>query len=572
MADWRVWEEEIRTFPFGGESAVIWVVRCDDRAANGPLRLVFSYSWQPQRSPRNGSWPTPPTVPPLGRLLRTITSGESQQLVWPSRPPAARVTSPPRLTDSSVSGHSQDKPQDRTQDRTQDRPVPPHHLNCGIPEYQLWLEPLLNEQGNQDDQERSGALALWYDNTPPWGEAVRLWGNRFIARIGPLLSELPAWPGRLGAGYPTHGGLGPEQPGQLCLFDPAKLPTAEPPARPRNNVPAGIPLPRPVFVPGVPGAVGISRELLTCCAAIEKVATSGVNVLLYGESGTGKEIIAHAIHQSSGRRSGPFVGQNCAALPESLFESELFGHRAGAFTGASGDKKGLLEAASGGTFFLDEIGDMPLPLQIKLLRVMQERRVRRIGELESRSVDLRFVAATHKDLDREITTGRFRLDLYYRLKVIRLVIPPLRQRPEDIAHLLAYFLRRHGGDRTGRRITESALAALQSYRWPGNVRELENEVSRLLALYPDERLIRLKHLSCEVQAAAGWSVDPGDLGTLRSLDEANQLLERYLIRKAIAAAGGRKAAAARKLGLSRQGLYKKIQRYGMGDLIGQGGK
>jgi len=572
VADWRVWEEEIRTFPFGGESAVVWVVRCDDRAVRGPLRLVFSYAWQPERSSRDDARPILPTAPPLGRLLKTITSGESQQLVWPSRPPAARVTSPPRLGDSGLSRQSPA------------RPAPPLHLNCGVPDYQLWLEPLLHEPAysvdpdhlddpdNWDNRERSGALALWYDNTPPWGEAVRLWASRFSARIGPLLAELPIWPGRLGSHNSLNDDGGQGQPGQLRLFDFEKLPLVAARIRPRNGVPPGIPLPRPIFVPGVPGAVGISRELLTCCAAIENVATSGVNVLLYGESGTGKEIIAHAIHQNSGRRSGPFVGQNCAALPESLFESELFGHRAGAFTGASGEKKGLLEAASGGTFFLDEIGDMPLPLQIKLLRVMQERRVRRIGELESRPVDLRFVAATHKDLDREIAAGRFRLDLYYRLKVVRLVIPPLRQRPEDIAHLLAYFLRRHGTGRTGRRITESALAALQSYRWPGNVRELENEVSRLLALYPQERLIRRQHLSLEIQAAAGWSVDPDDLGTLRTLDEANQLLERYLIRKAIAAAGGRKAAAARKLGLSRQGLYKKIQRYGMTDLIGQGGR
>jgi transcriptional regulator with PAS, ATPase and Fis domain len=298
------------------------------------------------------------------------------------------------------------------------------------------------------------------------------------------------------------------------------------------------------------------------------VARSGVNVLLHGESGTGKEIIACAIHDRSERRRGPLVGQNCAALPESLFESELFGHKSGAFTGAAADKAGLLEAAHGGTFFLDEIGDMPLALQIKLLRVMQERRVRRIGELDSRPVDIRFVAATHKDLAAEIAAGRFRLDLYYRLNVVRLALPPLRQRPEDIGHLVAFFLQRHGGDEGQWRIEERALAALQAYRWPGNVRELENEVCRLLAMYPGRRLIRLEQLSTEVRAAAGWSVDPADLATLRPLEEAGQLLERYLIRKAIAACGGRKAAAARRLGLSRQGLYKKIQRYGMSDLIG----
>ncbi len=258
-------------------------------------------------------------------------------------------------------------------------------------------------------------------------------------------------------------------------------------------------------------------------------------------------------------------------MPETLFESELFGHRAGAFTGAVGDKKGLLASASGGTFFLDEIGDMPLALQIKLLRVMQERSIRRIGELQSRPVDIRFLAATHRDLPREIEQGRFRLDLFYRLKVVSLEIPSLRHRPEDVAHLFAWFLRKSGVDDGTRRISERALAALQSWRWPGNVRELENEVQRWCALHGDEPVIRLSHLSPEIQAArsgsSGGLVHAADLGTLRPLGQANELLERYLIRKAIAATEGRKAAAARRLGLSRQGLYKKIARYGMDDLI-----
>ncbi len=263
------------------------------------------------------------------------------------------------------------------------------------------------------------------------------------------------------------------------------------------------------------------------------------------------------------------MGQNCAALPQSLFESELFGHRAGAFTGAKGDKKGLLAAADGGTFFLDEIGDMPLPLQIKLLRVMQERKVRRIGELTLRRVDIRFIAATHKDLHQEIKEGRFRLDLFYRLKVVSLEIPPLRQRPEDIIHLLAYFLRRQGRRIDGMSISEEALTALQQWRWPGNVRELENEVQRLLALYPDQELIRLEHLSPEIRAPRSGAIEAVDLGILRDMQQAGAMLEQYLIRKALAVSGGRKAMAARRLGLSRQGLYKKIARYGMADLIGE---
>ena len=198
--------------------------------------------------------------------------------------------------------------------------------------------------------------------------------------------------------------------------------------------------------------------------------------------------------------------------------------------------------------------------------------MRRIGELVARAVDIRFVAATHKDLNQEIEQGRFRLDLYYRLKVVSLEIPALRHRPEDVAHLFAWFLRRRGVDPAERGISERALAALQAWRWPGNVRELENEVQRFVALHGAEPVVRLTHLSPEIQAARGrGTVDAADLGTLRELDHANEILERYLIRKAIAATEGRKAAAARRLGLSRQGLYKKIARYGMTDLIKSGG-
>ncbi len=254
-------------------------------------------------------------------------------------------------------------------------------------------------------------------------------------------------------------------------------------------------------------------------------------------------------------------------MPEALFESELFGHKSGSFTGAQGDKQGLLASANGGTFFLDEIGDMPVSLQIKLLRVMQERKVRRIGDLKGKKVDLRFVSATHKDLPAEIEAGRFRLDLFYRLKVVNLVIPPLRHRPEDILPLLSYFFQKGGRDVTRMRISEEALQGLQTWRWPGNVRELENEAMRFLALYPTIDRIKPNHLSMDVQTGDSGLAHPSDLGILRKLDQANQILEQFLIRKAIAAADGRKAMAARQLGLSRQGLYKKIARYGMHDLI-----
>jgi transcriptional regulator with AAA-type ATPase domain len=413
----------------------------------------------------------------------------------------------------------------------------------------LWVEPLL------DGADVLGCIAVWFQADEPWREGIFLWGQRLAARLGPVMDKLE--PLATGRGSCAH------------LVQPTLFPLR--PVRAGKPAPAGVlVLPRPVTVPGIPGCVGVSREMVKLGVNLRDIARSGVNVLLRGESGTGKEVIARALHLASDRNRGPFVGQNCAALPESLFESELFGHRAGAFTGASGEKKGLLASASGGTFFLDEIGDMPLALQIKLLRVMQERRVRRIGELQSREVDIRFVAATHKDLSREIEQQRFRLDLFYRLKVVSLEIPPLRHRPEDVAPLFAFFLGKAGRDPGVVKITEKALRCLQQWRWPGNVRELENEVQRFAALYPHRELITRSCLSPELQSPEGRVVDAADLGVLRELGQANEILERYLIRKAIAATEGRKAAAARRLGLSRQGLYKKIQRYGMTDLIAAG--
>jgi transcriptional regulator with AAA-type ATPase domain len=560
------WQEELRSFPYSGRPATLWIVSHQERSEGpGGLRLLLHHAWRDTRwnGDRRGqeSRPTSP-APPLARLLRACEEGTPSLLSWSA---AERRTASGAAPGGELPPRGRSRP--RVESLTTVEAEPAHHL-CARPSgaafqtdspgpYLVWVESL-RVAGSP-----IGALALWYPADPPWGEAVHLWGVRLARKLEALLRDLP--PDHLRAAGMDPGGVVASRQG--CLFPARMLETTR--AGPlRLGGAGGLLLPRPVFVVGIPGAVGISRELQECGAAVASVAPTDVNVLLQGESGTGKEIIARAVHLGSERREGPFVGQNCAALPEALFESELFGHRAGAFTGASGDKPGLLEAAHGGTFFLDEIGDMPLPLQIKLLRVMQERSVRRIGELESRPVDIRFVAATHKDLEEEIRHGRFRLDLYYRLKVVRLAIPPLRHRPEDIAHLLAYFLRRQGCCRGELpRISEPALAALQAYRWPGNVRELENEVSRLLALHPVLSLVELEQLSVEIQAAAGRSVDAADLGTLRPLEEAAVLLECYLIRKAIAAAGGRKASAARRLGLSRQGLYKKIQRYGMTDLI-----
>ncbi len=430
------------------------------------------------------------------------------------------------------------------------------HAATQVEESRNRRPPLCRGLPLSDGSRARGVLVAAGSDRPPWADAVRLWAESAAQRLSVHLAQLEPYPGIWLTAPPEAS------PWQLDLFT-----SLEPARTAAAAVAPGLPLPRPSLVAGLPGAVGRSREMRQLAARLKDIAGSGVNVLLHGETGTGKEIIAQALHLGSPRRERPFIGLNCAALPDNLFESELFGHRAGAFTGAGRDKPGLLESAHGGTFFMDEIGDMPLPLQIKLLRVMQERQVRRVGEIETRPVDIRFVAATHKDLSREIEAGRFRLDLYYRLKVVSLEIPPLRQRPEDILPLLAYFLRRAGRDPARVRITDAATAALHAWRWPGNVRELENEAARFVALYPGSDCIDVPHLSWEVQANVGPRVDPADFGALRRLDEAGELLERYLIRKAIAASEGQKAAAARKLGLSRQGLYKKIQRYGMTDLI-----
>ncbi len=498
------WNEEMRNFPHGADGVALWVVRREGREPTSPLKVL--YAWATGQARLDGL----AARPPLSSLLKAMSRRKEELAQW-------------------------DKDQ------------------------ALWVEPLMKGSSVQ------GCIGVWFKSEGPWREAVFLWSQCLAARLLPVLDQLESLPTLApGGGFPWQPTLFPLSGFELKAGPKTRLKPECIQIVEHNRV---IAMPRPLTIAGIPGCVGVSEEMKQLGERLENIADSGVNVLLTGESGTGKEIIAQALHSCSPRKRGPFVGQNCAALPESLFESELFGHKAGSFTGALGDKKGLLASASGGTFFLDEIGDMPLSLQIKLLRVMQERSVRRIGDLKGVVVDLRFVAATHKDLQLEIEAGRFRLDLFYRLKVVNMVIPPLRHRPEDILPLFSYFMQK-GGRATERvTITEEALHLMQSWRWPGNVRELENEVLRFMALYPQVDRIKPNHLSMDVQAGDDGLAHPSDLGTLRKLDLANRILEQFLIRKAIAAADGKKAMAARQLGLSRQGLYKKITRYGMDDLI-----
>jgi len=287
----------------------------------------------------------------------------------------------------------------------------------------------------------------------------------------------------------------------------------------------------------------------------ESLAPYGdVAVLIGGESGTGKELVARWIHRKSPRASRPFVAVNAAAIPDTLLESELFGHARGAFSGAQFSRKGLLEEADAGTLFLDEVGDLSPRAQSVLLRALQEHEYRRVGEVSSRRSDFRLISATHKELEAEVAAGRFRHDLFFRLSVARIHLPALRDRPEDILPLARHFLDARAS-RLGiesKRLTGDAERALASQHWPGNVRELENELTQALVRARGSASIDAEHLSLGKRR-------PGP-GCLRSVAEA---FEKGLLADALARSGGNRTRAARALGISRQGLYRKLKRHGI---------
>ena len=302
--------------------------------------------------------------------------------------------------------------------------------------------------------------------------------------------------------------------------------------------------------------IGASPAFEQVLRMVEKVAPTGSTVLLTGETGTGKEVIADAIHELSPRAERRLVKVHCAAIPATLLESELFGHARGAFTGAIREKPGLFEVADGGTIFLDELGEIPQEMQVKLLRVLQTGEVQRIGETKQRRVDVRVIAATHRDLEVEVAQGRFREDLFYRLNVIPLLIPPLRLRGDDVLLLAQRFLERERSER-GRTQVEGfspeALAALRAHAWPGNVRELENAVERAAAL-AEGPLIGLDDLP-EAVRGGGAAAGP-ELALPESVTLAEA--ERILIRHAMDAAAGNKKEAARRLGIGLATLYRKL--------------
>jgi two-component system, NtrC family, response regulator AtoC len=312
------------------------------------------------------------------------------------------------------------------------------------------------------------------------------------------------------------------------------------------------------------GIVGRSPKIAQALTLADKVARHPSTVLITGESGTGKELIARHIHEASPRAARPFVAVNCAAIPESLLESELFGHAKGAFTGATADRQGLFEEAHEGTLFLDELGDLPVPLQVKLLRALQESEVRRVGDNASRSIDVRLLAATARDLEADVAEGKFRPDLYYRINVVRIHLPALRDRSEDIPELVRHFVdrfnRRLGLRVTG--VTAAAMRALVEYPWPGNVRELENVVERAMVLTdgPQLDMEQLPTLAAPVaRSDAGGS--PLDLSVKRRTEE----LERALIREALERTRGNRTRAAKLLDLSHRALLYKIRDYGLGE-------
>ncbi len=303
------------------------------------------------------------------------------------------------------------------------------------------------------------------------------------------------------------------------------------------------------------GLLGGGPRMQAVFSAVRKVAASDVSVLVLGESGTGKEMTARAIHRLSSRRDAPFVPINCSAIPETLIESELFGHEKGSFTGAHVQRKGRIESAEGGTLFLDEIGEIPLPIQVKLLRFLQDQCIERVGGRQEISVNTRVVAATNADLKNNIITGSFREDLFYRLAVVQITLPPLRERDDDVVLLAKTFLRRYAREngRSGMTFGGDAIRALRVHEWPGNVRELQNRVKRAVVMSDGKRLAAADLELADLHADA-----PGT-----SLRAARERVERELVTQALHHNGGKISGAAAELGISRPTLYELMEKLGL---------
>ncbi|MGL1894165.1 MAG: sigma 54-interacting transcriptional regulator [Spirochaetaceae bacterium] len=307
--------------------------------------------------------------------------------------------------------------------------------------------------------------------------------------------------------------------------------------------------------------IGSSQAMQDVFTLINQVSKSEATVLIRGESGTGKELVAHAIHYNSLRASKPFIKVNCAALPENLIESELFGHEKGAFTGALSSRKGRFELADGGTIFLDEIGELSPMIQVKLLRVLQEREIERVGGSNLVKVDVRIITATNRNLEVEIENGIFREDLYYRLNVFPIIIPPIRERRTDIISLCDHFIEKYNkkNNKTVKRISSGAIELFTSYHWPGNVRELENSIERAVLLSSDQ-VIHGYHLPPSLQSA-----DSSNTKNTSTLKEAVEALEKDMLIETLKNTKGNRAAAARSLGITERQIGTRVSKYNLQD-------
>jgi two-component system, NtrC family, response regulator AtoC len=322
----------------------------------------------------------------------------------------------------------------------------------------------------------------------------------------------------------------------------------------------------PPPVPGDKDLLGNSRGMAEVRDLLRRAASSSATVLIRGETGTGKELVARAIHEHSPRKSGPFVKLHCAALPDSLLESELFGHEKGAFTGAAARKPGRVELAESGSLFLDEIGDVPLATQVKLLRVLQEREFERVGGVHTLKVNVRFIAATHRNLEQMVQSGQFRQDLFYRLNVVPLEVPPLRERRDDIELLARRFAAQSAAQngKGAHELEPAALERLSQEPWPGNVRQLENFVERLVVL-GDEARITLAAVERELarEAARQSPLPPAASVSAQPLGDQRRELEKAAVLAALSRSGNNRAQAARLLGVSRRTLYNKLGELGI---------
>jgi transcriptional regulator with PAS, ATPase and Fis domain len=307
------------------------------------------------------------------------------------------------------------------------------------------------------------------------------------------------------------------------------------------------------------GIIGAAPSMQELYSLLDRIAPSDATVLVQGENGTGKELVARAIHVGSERRDRNFVVTNCSAFNDNLLDSELFGHKRGAFTGAIVDKPGLFEIADTGTFFLDEIGDMSPSLQVKVLRVLQEGTFNRVGDTDMRRVDVRIIAATNRDLAGMVAAGRFREDLYYRIHVLSVMLPSLRERRDDVPLLIDHFLARQRRQRP-KRLSPECAGRMLGYPWPGNVRELENEVERLVVLAGDGATIGPELLSARIRTWVPTADEPGAVDT-SSLPAAVEALERRMIGAAMRRHGGNKTRAAEELKVSRRNLIRLVQKY-----------